>query len=128
MAILIRGVVKPIAGVAVTGVDYSRPISTVVVADARIARASLAGQTVLSIANEDLAPLQAAIARSLTDRDENDRSHLIAVARPRPAAIETGRVANEAIPAFDPLANIRFTETIIGGKRSVQAFAAEADR
>ena len=123
VAILIRGVVKPIAGVAVTGVDYSRPISTVVVEDARIARASIAGQTVLSIANEDLAPLQAAIARSLTDRDANDRSHLIAVVRPRAGAPESGNVVTDEIPAFDPLAKVRFTETIIGGRRSVQAFA-----
>ena len=68
VAILIRGVVKPIAGVDTTGIDYSRPVSTVVVADARIARATLAGQTVLAIANQDLASLQAAIARSQTDR------------------------------------------------------------
>jgi len=123
VAILIRGVVKPIAGVNTIGIDYSRPVSTVVVADARIARASLAGQTVLSISNEDLAPLQAAIASSITDRDGSERSHLIAVVRPRPGAAEAGKVASDEIPAFDPLANVRFTETIIGSKRSVQAFA-----
>ncbi len=114
---------KPIAGVAVTGVDYSRPVSTVVVADARIARASIAGQTVLSIANEDLATLQAAIARSQIDREENERSHLIAVVRPRAGAVADNAVTSEEIPAFDPLANVRFTETIIGRKRSVQAYA-----
>jgi hypothetical protein len=123
IAILIRGVVKPIAGVSVTGFDSSRPISTVVVSDARIARASRAGQTVLSIANADLAYLQAALARSLTDRDAKDRSHLIAVVRPRPGATETDKIVRDEIPAFDPLANVRYTETIIGGKRSVQAFA-----
>lgn len=128
VAILIRGVVKPIAGVNSTGIDYSRPISTVVVADARIARASIAGQTVLSISNEDLAPLQAAIARSLSDRDGSERSQLIAVVRPRPGATEAGNVASDEIPAFDPLAKVRFTETIIGSKRSVQAFAGADSR
>ena len=104
------------------GIDYSRPVSTVVVADARIARATLAGQTVLSIANQDLASLQAAIARSQTDREENSRSHLIAVERPRPSATERDQIVADAIPAFDPLSNVRYTETIIGGKRSVKAF------
>ncbi|MBM3966349.1 MAG: hypothetical protein FJ308_14985 [Planctomycetes bacterium] len=123
VAILIRGVVKPIAGVEITGIDYSRPVSTVVVADARIVRATLAGQTVLSIANQDLASLQAAIARSQIDRKENERSHLIAVVRPRPDAAERKEIVAEDIPAFDPLSKIRYTETIIGGKRSVKAFA-----
>jgi len=125
IAILIRGVIQPIAGVETTGIDYSRPISTVVVADARIARATLAGQTVLSIANQDLASLQAAIARSQTDREENSRSHLIAVVRPRSGAIASDQPVVDAIPAFDPLSNVRFTETIIGRKRSVKAFAGD---
>lgn len=123
VAILIRGLVKPIAGVESDGINYSRPISTVVVADARIARASLGGQTVLSIANQDLAPLQAAIARSQTDREEYGRSHLIAVVRARPGAAEHSPAASDEIPAFDPLSQVRFTETIIGGKRSVRAYA-----
>jgi len=114
--------VKPIAGVETTGIDYSRPVSTVVVADARIARATLAGQTVLSIANQDLATLQAAIARSQTDREENCRSHLIAVVRPRSGATVNDQPVADEIPAFDPLSNLRYTETIIGGKRSVKAF------
>ncbi len=128
IAILIRGVVKPIAGVEATGIDFSRPVSTVVVADARIARATLAGQTVLSIANQDLASLQAALARSQTDRQENERSHLVAVVRPRPDAAEREQVATDDIPAFDPLSKVRYTETIIGGKRSVKAFAGGASR
>jgi hypothetical protein len=123
VAILIRGVVKPIAGLETTGIDYSRPVSTVVVADARIARATLAGQTVLAIANQDLASLQAAIARSQTDRQENERSHLIAVVRPRPDATEREQAVTDEIPAFDPLSKVRYTATIIGGKRSVKAFA-----
>ncbi len=97
VAILVRGVVKPVAGVAMPGLDHSRPMSTVVVPDARIARASLAGQTVLSIANEDLAPLQAAIARSQTDRDADDRSHLIAVVRPRPGATANSQMVSDQI-------------------------------
>ena len=128
IAILIRGVVKPIAGVETTGIDYSRPVSTVVVADARIARATLAGQTVLAIANQDLASLQAAIARSQTDRQENERSHLIAVVRPRPDAAERQKLVIDEIPAFDPLSKVRYTETIIGGKRSLKAFAGSASQ
>ena len=128
VAILIRGVVKPIAGVETTGIDYSRPISTVVVADARIARATLAGQTVLSIANQDLALLHAAIARSQTDRQPNERSHLIAVVRSRLGASEREKTVADEIPSFDPLSNVRYTETIIGGKRTVKAFAGGASR
>lgn len=126
VAILIRGVVKPIAGVETSGIDYSRPVSTVVVADARIARATLAGQTVLAIANQDLASLQAAIARSQTDRQGNERSHLLAVVRPRPDAAKGDQAVTDAIPAFDPLSKVRYTETIIGGKRSIKAFAGGA--
>jgi hypothetical protein len=126
VAILIRGVVKPIAGEEISGIDYSRPASTVVVADARIARATLAGQTVLAVANQDLASLQAAIARSQTDRQENARSHLIAVVRPRLDAAERKQIVTDEIPAFDPLSKVRYTETIIGGKRSVKAFAGGA--
>jgi hypothetical protein len=122
IAILLRGVVKPVAGMETIGLDLSRPVSSVIVEDATIARASLAGQTVLSIADIDLAALQAAIARSQTDREENGRSHLIAVVRARPEATSTRDVAVDAIPAFDPQANVRFTETIIGGRRSVKAF------
>jgi len=128
VAILIRGRDKPIVSLEANGIDYSRPVSTVVVADARIARATLAGQTVLSIANQDLAPLQAAIARSQTDREEEDRSHLIAVVRPRPGATERDPTVADEIPAFDPLSKVRYTETIIGGKRSVKAFAGGATR
>lgn len=123
VAILVRGVVKPIAGVETVGIDYSRPVSTVVVADARIARATLAGQTVLAIANQDLTSLQAAIARSQTDRQENERSHLIAVVRPRPEAAASEQTVTDEIPAFDPLSKVRYTETIIGGRRNVKAFA-----
>jgi len=126
VAILFRGVTQPIAGVETMAINVSHPSATVVVKEARIVRASLAGQTVLSIANQDLASLQAALARALTDQNGKDRSHLVAVVRPRPSAMESGSSIVEEIPAFDPMSNIRFTETIIGGKRSVKAFVGAA--
>ncbi len=126
VAILIRGVVNPPAGVTIEGADFSRPVATVVVQDVRIARASLAGQTVLEIANEDLNPLQAALARSLTDNaDAGGRSHLIAVVKPRGNGAEQQADASETIPAFDPLANVQYTEIIIGRTRTVRAFAGQ---
>lgn len=123
VAILIRGVVKPPQGASVVGIDYSRPVSNVVVNSAMIARASLAGQTVLDIENKDLNALQAAIARSITDREgETDRSHLVAVVLPRENATSSQTVATSEIPGFDPFANVRYTEVIVGKDRSVQAF------
>jgi len=47
---------------------------------------------------------------------------LIAVVRPRSGATVNDQPVADEIPAFDPLSNLRYTETIIGGKRSVKAF------
>lgn len=139
VAILIRGVVtKNNSAVGVssevqrilspsstpnTGVGVSRPVSSVVVADARIARASLAGQTVLSIANQDVTKLQAHLALS----------NLVAVARPRIEASEASvdkLAVIKKIPDFDPLPKvnlpkIRHTHVIIGGRRTVQSFVVD---
>jgi len=121
VTILVRGVFKstlanriaPAAGVA---------SAMVVAPSVRIIRASRAGQSVLEVPNEDLARLQAAMARSLTDRDElNDRSHLIAVGLAREQNGSELDVTSE-IPSFDPLEQVKTTELIIGGKRTVEVF------
>lgn len=125
VAILIRGVVKPPAGVTVAGLDLARPIASVIAQDVRIARSSLAGQTVLEIANSDLTSLQAAIARSLSDRDqERKRSHLVAVVQPHSGvAVDSTAAASPTIPGYDPLSSIQFTEVIVGNQRTVRAFS-----
>jgi hypothetical protein len=139
VAILTRGVVNPPEGTSVVGVDFKRAISSVVVQDVRIVRRSLAGQTVLELANADLAALQAAIAESLTTQDARDaRSHLVAVALPRgkgqvagdDSATDVARdVVSDSdgqIPSFDPLGNVEFTDLIIGRERTRRAFIGAA--
>ncbi len=121
VTVLLRGVFKsvltkrvaPEAGVA----------SSIVIAESvRIARGSMAGQSLLEVRNEDLTRLQAAIARSLTDRDElDDRSHLVAVGITRPADDHGAEVVAE-ISSFDPLQNVKTTQLIIGGKRTVEVY------
>ena len=142
VAILIRGVVKPLSGVVTHGLNLQRPVSSVVVPAARIVRASLNGQTVLEVANEDLTRLQAAWAASMSREEEqgdsSDRSHLLAVALPRgeaphiaDRAVSMG-VADlqptdspaEDIPAFDPLSGLKFMEAIVGSRREFHAFPA----
>ena len=120
VSILMRAVVET---PALNRVTNSGVATSVVVADSvRIARGSLAGQSVLEIRNEDLTRLQAALARSLTDRDDfEDRSHLIAVGITRQAKDEQSTVA-DGIPEFDPLKNVKTTELIIGGQRSFEVF------
>lgn len=92
VAILVRGVVTEPAGVIAHGVDLERAVSRVVVPQARIARASRGGQTILAVANADLTALQAAWAESqrasVSAGGERRRSHLLAVALPRGAADE----------------------------------------
>jgi hypothetical protein len=139
IAILTRGVVNPPAGVSAVGVDFNRAVARVLVQNVRIVRRSLAGQTVLELANADLAALQAAIAESLTAQDSRDeRSHLVAVALPR----GKGQVAGDdsatdvvrdvvsdsdvQIPSFDPLGNVEFTDLIIGRERTRRAFIGAA--
>ncbi|MGI9474800.1 MAG: hypothetical protein ACR2NZ_24935 [Rubripirellula sp.] len=124
VTILIRAVVQ---SQALNRLTSEAGIATsVVVADSvRIARGSLAGQSVLEIRNEDLTRLQAALARSLTDRkDLEDRSHLIAVGIARQAKDQQTAVA-DGIPEFDPLQNIKSTELIIGGRRSFEVFGGQ---
>ncbi len=121
VTILLRGVVRseltrrvaPEAGVA----------SSVVVAESvRIVRGSVAGQSVLEVRNQDLNRLQAAMARSLTDRDSlQDRSHLVAVGVTRDGS-ELAADGSSEIAPFDPLEKVKTTQVIIGGKRSVEVF------
>lgn len=104
VTILVRGIVKPQAGVVAHGFSLRRPVSGVIVPSARIVRASRSGQTILAVADADLTRLQAAWAASMSDDeegDESDRSHLLAVALPRgdsPVPARDARVADRALP------------------------------
>jgi hypothetical protein len=141
VAILIRGVVKPISGVTVHGLNLQRPVSSVIVPEARIARASRGGQTVLEVKNEDLTRLQAAWAASMSrgeqqaEGSDKPRSHLLAVALPRNTAKPIdGQVAmfqqesggQIAIAPFDPIGEVKIVETIIGKQREMHAFAGSS--
>jgi hypothetical protein len=120
VAILIRGVLRSSLTERVSG-GAGVATSSVLAPSVRIVRGSEAGQTVLEIPNESLTRIQAALARSLTDRDDqDDRSHLFAVGVPRTSA-DVSETAE--IPSFDPMQNVKTTQVIIGGKRSVEVFA-----
>ena len=133
VVVLMRGVIKPVAGVVVHGFNPRRPISEVVVSDVRIVRASRKGQTVLEIRNEDLTRLQAAWAASFSEDEggaeaQEQRSHLLAVGLPRtmakPSELDADAVHNRSqIPSFDPLQNATVVETMIGSKREYHQFA-----
>ena len=133
VVVLMRGVIKPVAGVVVHGFNPRRPISEVVVSDVRIVRASRKGQTVLEIRNEDLTRLQAAWAASFSEDEggaeaQEQRSHLLAVGLPRtmakPSELDADAVHNRSqIPSFDPLENATVVETMIGSKREYHQFA-----
>jgi hypothetical protein len=146
VAILVRGVVKPVSGVIVHGMNLQRPIASVIVPEARIVRASRGGQTVLEIKNEDLTRLQAAWAASLSRDDQQGqatgtgkRSHLLAVGLPRgaPVAPDGARLTSfhrseparsSSIADFDPLGEIKFVETLIGKQREMHAFPGSMGR
>ena len=105
VTILLRGVFKSERTKRVAP-DSGVAASFVVADSVRIARASVGAQSILEVRNEDLTRLQAAIARSLTDREElKDRSHLVAVGMARPVEDDAGEVVAE-IPSFDPLENV----------------------
>ncbi|MFO1004043.1 MAG: hypothetical protein U0936_27310, partial [Planctomycetaceae bacterium] len=136
VAILVRGVTKPVAGLVTHGFNAKRAVSEVVVPDVRIVQASRKGQTILEIRNEDLTRLQAAWASSFSDTEggnntagaDNQRSHLVAVGLPRSTAGAPDDVAGPGesgapIPAFDPLKNATIVESIVGAKREYHQFA-----
>lgn len=121
VAILLRGVFKPQFSSG-SSVELTRAVSKVVVADARIARSSRAGQTILSVRNEDLSALQVALAQSIQDSEGGAGGQLIAVVKARADAVPDTPVASDTIPSLDPLSNVRFMEKIVGSKRTLQAF------
>lgn len=127
LAVMVRGVVKPPAGVIAHGYNLSRPVAAVIVPELRVARSSVGGQTILEVRNEDLAILQAALAATLTKEEGNERkrSNLIAVA----VSNESNGRSNgpdqsvaSTIAGFDPLAGIQTTELIVGGRRQTHAY------
>ena len=152
VTILVRAVVKPTTGVATRGISLKRPVASVIVPSARIVRASQGGQTILAVSDEDLTRLQAVWALSMSEENGgSERSHLLAVARPRigspigggPNDFATlgtlkrgdfpGRFtsttnsvsAPNPIPSFDPLGQAKRMDVIVGGKRERYIFAGE---
>ena len=144
VTILVRGIVEAPTGVIAHGAELKRPVSRVVVPAARIVRDSRGGQTILAVADADLTRLQAAWASSMTDNDgksDNDeRSHLLAVALPRAGNMPTppvaevatlsslakgqaGRSHQNAIPDFDPAGEVKMLEAIVGTRREWHAFS-----
>lgn len=136
VAILVRGVTKPVQGLVTHGFNPTRPVSEVIVPEVRIVQASREGQTVLEIRNEDLTHLQAAWAASFSDDEgsegtantQDQRSHLLAVGLPRSTAKASENVAGSIqdrseIPSFDPLKNATIVESIVGAKREYHQFA-----
>lgn len=122
IAILIRGVVRSPLTQSVSG-DAGVATSSVLADSVRIARGSVAGQSVLEIPNESLTQILAALARSLSDRDDSDdRSRLVAVGVSRTL---TGESTTTDIVSFDPLENVKTTQVYIGGQRSVEVFAGD---
>jgi hypothetical protein len=136
VAILVRGVMKPVQGLVTHGFNAQRAISEVVVPDVRIVQPSRKGQTILEIRNEDLTRLQAAWASSFSDAEggdnsvgaDNQRSHLVAVGLPRSTAGGSESVTGadrtgRPIPSFAPLKNATIVESIVGAKREYHQFA-----
>ncbi len=130
VSVMIRGVVKPPAGLVAHGFNLNRPVASVIVPELRVARSSVGGQTVLEVRNEDLAILQAALASMLTKENgkELERSNLIAIAVP-PNGLNA---ATEEVPAglgiagFDPLKGMQTTEMIVGSRRQTHAFLEDS--
>jgi hypothetical protein len=123
VAILIRGETEALT-TSIRNALGSQPVTaTVVTQSVRIAKASTAGQTILEVSNDELAGLQAAIARSLTDRTVDQvRSHLVAVGLYRQSSNASTETASAEIVSFDPLEDARAVDVLVGGRRSVQVF------
>ena len=127
VAVLIRAVIQR-ESPAVAALGFQPAVASVVSQSVRIAKASVAGQTILEVSHDELATFQAALARSLSDREAGDRSHLVAVGLHRQSKLDLqvsdGTTAAE-IRSFDPLAGIQTTEVIVGSQRSVQVFLGQ---
>lgn len=122
VSILMRGVLQSDLANRIAS-ETGVATAVVVAPAAKIVRASMAGQSVLEVPNEDLTRLQAAMARSLTDRGAvNGRARLAAVGIVRESDEENGG-HSDSITEFDPLKNVKTTEVIIGGNRTVEIFA-----
>lgn len=122
VTIMIRAVFKSKLARQVNAED-GVAASFVVAETVRVVRESVGGQSIIEVRNEDLARLQAAMARSLTDRDEmRDRSHLVAV-----GSVPTNDTtsSDSKIAPFDPLTGVKTTQLIIGGERSVKVFGGQ---
>lgn len=128
LAVLVRGVIKPPAGVIAHGFSLSRPVSSVIVPELRIARPSVAGQTILEVKNEDLTILQAALASGFSNNsgESRERSNLVAVVIPtqsKTSAMETNSpLVASSIEGFDPLSGLQMTEFIVGARRQTHAY------
>lgn len=133
VAILRRGPWRVPPGVELIGVDPRRSVASVVICPARILRGSLAGQTILELANQDANRLQAELDESLSQGDE--RSNLVAVVLPRDgqgdAAVDLDDRVMESelkkIADYHPAGEIRYTELIIGRERQVKGYAGSRD-
>lgn len=131
VAVMIRGVVKPPTGVVAHGFNLSRPVSAVIVPEMRVARSSVAGQTMLEVRNEDLAILQAALGATLSkdDGNERERSNLIAIAVSQRTSDNSATLeppTASTIAGFDPLAGMQTTEFIVGSRRQTHAFLEDS--
>lgn len=107
------------------GLNMSRVVSDVVVEQVRVARRSLAGQSVLEVRNRDLSHLQAAIAQSMSESGPK----LIAVVLPQAGVKTTNDVVtsdNSTIPSYDPYASAEITEVIIGRERTKRVYLGAA--
>ncbi len=144
IAILYRAVVEPPEGVIAHGLNLERPIASVVVPEARVVRASQEGKTVLAIPERDVTRLHATWAAAFTkekdqsEEGKNQRLHLVAISLP--AQSHAGSVAQAALPAaevkpaaasaaripdFDPVAQARVLEVIVGGRRETHVFSGD---
>jgi hypothetical protein len=140
IAVLIRGVVKAPDGVLTHGLSLERPVSSVIVPQATIARASRGGQTVLAVRNEDLTRLQAAWAASVAqdgaESGGRKRSHLLAVALPHeptekpnlnaPKAASR-RIAGQAKPASPLPAAAQVSATTPAPDDAIPSFDPASD-
>ena len=127
VAVLIRAVIQR-ESPAIAALGFQPAATSVVSQSVRIAKASVAGQTILEVSHDELATFQAALARSLSDREAGDRSHLVAVGLHRQSKLDlqaSDSTTAAEIRSFDPLAGIQTTEVIVGSQRSVQVFLGE---
>lgn len=142
IAILFRAIAKKPEGVITHGLSLERPVASVVVPEARILRASQEGKTVLEVSQKDVTRLHAAWAAAFAkkndqnDENKNRRLHLVAISLPTSVGADSGdtpapqttdaKIASgqsSFIPDFDPAAETRVLEVIVGDRRETHVFA-----